>query len=109
MARTEWIAIVKIIINPPWIVSRVGCSFITIHTHIGPNIVSSKKNRLTSAAVINLGAMVTNTNGIATQRMHIAGTIIKSLLDSSKLSTKKNAIIATNNFPTTAEELDFYF
>ena len=53
--------------------------------------------------------MVTNTNGIATQRMHIAGTIIKSLLDSSKLSTKNNAIIATNNFPTTAEGTRFLF
>ena len=41
-------------------------------------IVSSKKKRFTSAAVINLGAIVTKTNGIATHIKHIKGTIIKS-------------------------------
>ena len=46
---------------PPCIVSRLGCSLIINHTQIGPIIVSSKKNKLTSAAGINLGAMVTNT------------------------------------------------
>ena len=35
-------------------------------THNGPIMVSSKKNKFTSAAGINLGAIVTNTNGIAT-------------------------------------------
>ena len=29
-------------------VSLEGCSLITIHTHIGPRIVSRRKNRLTS-------------------------------------------------------------
>ena len=75
MARNEWIAIVKIITIPPWIVSNEGCSLITNHTQIGPNIVSNKKKRFTSAPVIYLGAMVTKTNGIATQSMHIAGII----------------------------------
>ena len=42
-----------------------------------------KKNKLTSAADINLGAIVTKTNGMATQRIHIAGTMIKSLLTNS--------------------------
>ena len=40
------------------------------HTHIGPIIVSNRKNKLTSAAGINLGAIVTNTKGIATHRIH---------------------------------------
>ena len=60
---------------PPMIVSILGCSFITSQTQIGPSIVSNKKNKLTSAAVINLGAIVTNTNGIATHKTHINGTI----------------------------------
>ena len=63
----------------------LGCSLIISQTHIGPIIVSNKKKRLTSAAGINLGAIVTNTNGIATQMIHIKGTIIKSLLSSTKL------------------------
>ena len=41
-------------------------------------IVSNKKNRFTSSAGINLGAIVTNTNGIATHIMHISGTMNKS-------------------------------
>ena len=65
-------------------------------------MVSSRKNRLTSAAGINLGAIVTNTKGIATQRIHIKGTIIKSLFSSIKLSIKNNANVATNNLPTIA-------
>ena len=56
-------------------VSKLGCSFITSHTQIGPRIVSKRKKRLTSAAVINLGAIVTNTKGIATHKIHISGTI----------------------------------
>ena len=42
-------------------------------------MVSNKKNKFTSAAVINLGAIVTNTKGIATQSIHIKGTIRRSL------------------------------
>ena len=61
---------------PPWRVSILGCSFIINQTQIGPIIVSNKKKRFTSAAVINLGAIVTKTNGIATHRTHIKGTII---------------------------------
>jgi hypothetical protein len=45
----------------PVIVSILGCSLITIHTQKGPMIVSNKKNKLTSSAGINLGAMVTRT------------------------------------------------
>ena len=48
-------------------------------TQIGPIIVSNRKKRFTSAAGINLGAIVTKTKGIATQRMHINGTINISL------------------------------
>ena len=68
-------AIVNTIIAPPTIVSGVGCSLITSQTQIGPIIVSNKKNKFTSAAVINLGAIVTRTNGIATHITHIKGTI----------------------------------
>ena len=68
-------AIVNIIIAPPTIVSGVGCSLIMSQTQIGPIIVSNKKNKFTSAAVINLGAIVTRTNGIATHITHIKGTI----------------------------------
>jgi len=39
-------------------VSKLGCSFIINHTQIGPRVVSKRKKRLTSAAVINLGAIV---------------------------------------------------
>ena len=89
-------------IEPPMMVSKLGSSLITSHTHIGPIIVSSKKNKLTSAAVINLGAIVTSTKGIATHITHIKGTIIWSFSISSKLSTKKSANIATHNLPITA-------
>ena len=70
-------------------------------------MVSSKKNKFTSAAGINLGAIVTNTNGIATHRMHIKGTIIRSLFSRTKLSIKNNAKVATNNFPTPAAGTKF--
>ena len=71
-------------------------------------MVSNKKNRFTSAAGINLGAIVTNTNGIATQRTHINGTIMRSFSTSIKLSIKNNAKSATNNLPTTAAGTRFF-
>ena len=71
-------------------------------------IVSSKKNRLTSAAGINLGAIVTNTKGIATHRIHIKGTIIRSFLTSAKLSINNKAKVATNSLPTTAAGTKFF-
>ena len=70
-------------------------------------IVSNKKKRFTSAAGINLGAIVTSTKGIATQRTHIKGTIIRSFLLSKKLSIKNRAKIATNNLPITAAGTKF--
>ena len=88
MARKECIAIVIIITIPPIIVSKLGLSFITIQTHIGPSITSSRKNKLTSAAVINLGAIVTSTNGIATHNTHINGTTTISVLTRLKFFTK---------------------
>ena len=93
---------------PPISVSTLGCSFIINQTQIGPIIVSNKKNRFTSAAGINLGAIVTKTKGIATQRMHIRGTITKSFLESIKLSIKSVAKIATNNLPITAAGTRFF-
>ena len=84
-------------------VSRDGCSLITNQTQNGPIIVSNKKNKFTSSAGINLGAIVTNTNGIATHITHIKGTIIKSEPMSEKESTKKKAKIATQSLPITAE------
>ena len=65
-------------------------------------MVSSRKNKLTSAAGINLGAIVTKTNGIATHMIHIMGIIYKSLSIRIKLSIKNKAKVATINFPTTA-------
>ena len=62
-------------------------------------MVSSKKKRLTSAAGMNLGAIVTSTKGIATQRIHIKGIINRSLSIRAKLSIKNKAKVATNNFP----------
>ena len=50
-----------------------------------------------------IGAMVTKTNGIATHIIHIRGIIILSFPTSTKVSTKKNAKIATHNLPITAE------
>ena len=84
-------------------VSKVGCSLITSQTQNGPIIVSNKKNKLTSSAGMNLGAIVTSTNGIATHITHIKGTIIKSDPMSENESTKKKAKIATQSLPITAE------
>ena len=96
------------IIIPPCKVSILGCSLIISQTQIGPIIVSNKKKRFTSAAGINLGAIVTNTKGIATHRIHIKGIIIKSLSTSVKLSIKNKAKVATNNLPTTAAGTKFF-
>ena len=60
-------------------VSMLGCSRITSQTQKGPKIVSSKKNRLTSGAVIYLGAKVTHTKGMAIHTIHMKGIINKSL------------------------------
>ena len=71
-------------------------------------MVSNKKNKFSSAAGINLGAIVTNTKGIATQRIHIKGIINRSLSIRVKLSIKNKAKVATNNFPTTAAGTKFF-
>ena len=92
-----------IMTTPPAIVSMLGFSLIIIQTQIGPIITSSKKNKFTSGADINLGAIVTMTKGIATHITHIAGIIIKSVSINSKFSTKKKAKIATHNLPKTAD------
>ena len=96
-----------IITAPPCIVSRLGCSLIINHTQIGPIIVSNKKNKFTSAAGMNLGAIVTNTKGMATHIIHISGTIIKSLSINAKLSMNRRANRATINLPTTAAGIRF--
>ena len=101
-------AIVIIITAPPWSVSMLGCSLIISQTQIGPIIVSNKKNKLTSAAGINLGAIVTKTKGIATHKIHIKGTMIRSLSNNTKLSIKKREKVATNNLPTTAAGTKFF-
>ena len=105
----EWAAIVTIITIPPIIVSLLGCSFITNQTQRGPNIVSSKKKRLTSAALINLGAKVIKTKGIATHIIHISGIIIVSFSFKIKLSANKKAINATINLPIIAEGTKLIF
>ena len=64
MARKECNPIVIIITVPPRIVSKLGFSLITIQTQIGPTITSNKKNKFTSAAVINLGAIVIRTKEV---------------------------------------------
>ncbi len=64
---------VNIITSPPAIVSILGCSLITNQNQMGPKMVSKRKNRLTSSAGINLGAIVTKTNGIATHKIHFKG------------------------------------
>ena len=99
---------VATIMAPPIIVSKLGCSFIINQTQIGPIIVSNKKKRFTSAAGINLGAIVTKTNGMATHKIHIKGTIIKSFSVSAKLSIKNKAKVATKSFPTTAAGTKFF-
>ena len=76
-------------------------------TQIGPIIVSSRKKRFTSAAGINLGAIVTKTNGIATHKIHIKGTMIRSLSKRAKLSINNKAKVATNSLPTTAAGTKF--
>jgi hypothetical protein len=100
---------VNMITAPPVIVSILGCSLITIHTQKGPMIVSNKKNKLTSSAGINLGAMVTRTKGIATHIIHIKGIIYKSRSTRVYVSMKNIANTATNNFPTTAAGTKFFF
>ena len=86
----------------------LGCSLIISQTQMGPIMVSSRKNKLTSAAGINLGAIVTKTNGIATHMIHIKGIIYKSLSIRTKLSIKNRAKVATNNFPITAAGTKFF-
>ena len=105
----EWIAIVAIITIPPMIVSVLGCSFMINQTQIGPSIVSSKKKRLTSAALMNLGAIVIRTKGIATHMMHISGIMIKSFPFKTKLSANKRAIKVTSNLPIIAEGTKLIF
>ena len=56
----------------------LGCSLIINQTQIGPIIVSSRKNKFTSAAGMNLGAIVTKTKGMATHIIHIKGIINRS-------------------------------
>ena len=107
--KIECKAIVEIITNPPTIVSVLGCSIITNQTQRGPKIVSSKKKRLTSGAVIYLGAKVIRTKGIATHTMHIIGIIIASLPFRIRLSVKKSAINVTNNLPIIAEGTKLIF
>ena len=85
-----------IMITPPCIVSRLGCSLIISHTQIGPIIVSNKKNKFTSAAGMNRGAIVTNTKGIATHIIHISGTMTKSPPVSTKLSINSRDNIVQN-------------
>ena len=86
----------------------LGCSLIINQTQIGPIMVSRRKNKLTSAAGINLGAIVTKTKGIATHMIHIRGIIYKSLSIRTKLSIKNKAKVATINFPTTAAGTRFF-
>ena len=102
---------VKMITTPPMIVSMLGCSLITNHTQKGPKTVSSKKNKLTSAAVIYLGANVIKTKGIATQNIHMAGINKKSLPSIFKSSTKNKAIKAMISLAVIAEgiKLAFFF
>ena len=94
---------VAIITTPPRIVSVLGCSFMTNQTQRGPRIVSSKKKRLTSAALMNLGAKVIRTKGIATHIIHISGIITVSFPFKTKLSANKRAIKVTINLPIMAE------
>ena len=99
------------------IVSMLGCSLITIQTQRGPNMVSSKKKRLTSAAVIYLGAKVTNTNGIATHIIHIKGIIQTSIflslnwsmINSGDVTRTIKAIIVTINLPNIADGTKLIF
>ena len=101
--KMEWVAIVVIITIPPIIVSVLGCSFMINQTQIGPSIVSSKKKRLTSAALMYLRAKVIRTKGIATHMIHISGIMIVSFPFKTKLSVNKRAINVTINLPIIAE------
>ena len=56
---------------------------------------------------MNLGAIVTNTKGMATHIIHISGTIIKSRSINVKLSMNRRAKRATINLPTTAAGIRF--
>ncbi len=94
---------VIMITTPPMIVSILGCSLITNHTQKGPKTVSSKKNKLTSAAVIYLGANVIKTKGIATQNTHMVGTIKKSFPLMLRSSTKNKHIRAIISLAVIAE------
>jgi len=60
---------------------------------MGPNIVSSKKKRLTSAALMYLGAKVIRTKGIATHMIHISGIMIESFPFKTKLSAIKEQLM----------------
>ena len=100
---------VKIITTPPIIVSRLGCSFMTNHTHRGPKTVSKRKNKFTSAAVIYLGANVIRTKGIATQNTHINGIIKRSLPLMVKSSTKNKHIMAIISLAVIAEGIKLAF
>ena len=90
----EWRAIVLIIINPPTIVSVLGFSVITNQTQRGPKMVSSKKKRLTSGAVMYLGAKVIKTKGIVTHAMH-SGDIYPHHTDAE--FAKKGCLIYTSD------------
>ena len=91
------------------IVSVLGCSIITNQTQRGPKMVSSKKKRLTSGAVMYLGAKVIKTKGIATHTIHITGIIIKSFPFKIGLSIKKSAINVTSSLPIIAEGTKLIF
>ena len=86
----------------------LGCSLIISQTQIGPIMVSKRKNKFTSAAGMNLGAIVTNTKGMATHKIHIRGIMTKSFSVRTKLSIKNKAKVATNNLPTTAAGTKFF-
>ena len=72
-------------------------------------MVSSRKKRLTSGAVIYLGAKVINTKGIVTHAIHMIGTIATSFPLKMRFSVKKKAIKATNNLPIIAEGTKLIF
>ena len=93
---------------PPWMISMLGSALISIHTQKGPIMVSNRKNKLTSSAGINLGAIVTNTKGIATHITHIKGTIIKSVPTREKLSTKKKQKLQHKVYQLQQMELNLY-
>ena len=56
---------------PPIKVFNGGCSFIIIHTHKEPKILSSKKISVTSGAGVSLGAIVRIIKGIGKIIKHI--------------------------------------